>query len=211
MALISCPECGKEVSDQAPNCPNCGIIIKTTEPVASEVQNYPKPKSKKIIPIVVIVAILVCTGIFVAFQSLNRSEIEFYSLFPEVPTVNNIIKDLESYSITKAGTVRYSHKALTETDLDNYRNYIARNGFTATQTRDNSDSIISLLIKQYYFDFESNKTGTKYYAALVDLRDGKGYEFELGKGTLGDSLGNSAPTEPTRSMPTTPQPTTQPK
>lgn len=24
MALISCPDCGKEVSEQAPACPNCG-------------------------------------------------------------------------------------------------------------------------------------------------------------------------------------------
>ena len=30
MALIKCTECGKEVSDKAPNCPNCGA------PVASQ-------------------------------------------------------------------------------------------------------------------------------------------------------------------------------
>ena len=28
MALISCPECGKEVSDKAATCPNCGVSIK---------------------------------------------------------------------------------------------------------------------------------------------------------------------------------------
>lgn len=27
MALIKCPECGKEVSDQAESCPNCGYLI----------------------------------------------------------------------------------------------------------------------------------------------------------------------------------------
>lgn len=27
MALITCPECGKEVSDTANNCPNCGYPI----------------------------------------------------------------------------------------------------------------------------------------------------------------------------------------
>ncbi|WP_081619660.1 zinc ribbon domain-containing protein [Thioalkalivibrio sp. ALE12] len=27
MALISCPECSKEVSDSAPSCPNCGVAI----------------------------------------------------------------------------------------------------------------------------------------------------------------------------------------
>lgn len=27
MALIKCPECGKEISDQATSCPNCGYPI----------------------------------------------------------------------------------------------------------------------------------------------------------------------------------------
>lgn len=26
--LVKCPECGKEVSDAAANCPNCGVLIK---------------------------------------------------------------------------------------------------------------------------------------------------------------------------------------
>lgn len=28
MALINCPECGKEISDKAVSCPNCGAIVK---------------------------------------------------------------------------------------------------------------------------------------------------------------------------------------
>lgn len=28
MALINCPECGKEISDQAVSCPNCGYAVK---------------------------------------------------------------------------------------------------------------------------------------------------------------------------------------
>lgn len=27
MALINCPECGKEISDKALSCPNCGVPI----------------------------------------------------------------------------------------------------------------------------------------------------------------------------------------
>ena len=30
MALIKCPECGKEVSDSAPTCPHCGYVLKKT-------------------------------------------------------------------------------------------------------------------------------------------------------------------------------------
>ena len=28
MALIKCPECGKEISDQADKCPSCGYTIR---------------------------------------------------------------------------------------------------------------------------------------------------------------------------------------
>lgn len=34
MALISCPECGKQISDRAPTCPNCGCPI-SAAPVAA--------------------------------------------------------------------------------------------------------------------------------------------------------------------------------
>ncbi|MCI8301108.1 MAG: hypothetical protein HFI69_12345 [Lachnospiraceae bacterium] len=27
MALINCPECNKEISDQVSNCPNCGCPL----------------------------------------------------------------------------------------------------------------------------------------------------------------------------------------
>ena len=33
MALIMCPECGKEISDKALSCPNCGL------PIADNISN----------------------------------------------------------------------------------------------------------------------------------------------------------------------------
>jgi hypothetical protein len=35
MALISCPDCAREISDKAPSCPNCGAPI-STAPAADE-------------------------------------------------------------------------------------------------------------------------------------------------------------------------------
>ena len=32
IALINCPECGKEISEKAKSCPNCGCPIDTSEP-----------------------------------------------------------------------------------------------------------------------------------------------------------------------------------
>ena len=39
MALIICPECGKEVSDQASVCPNCGYPINNIEELKPDVEN----------------------------------------------------------------------------------------------------------------------------------------------------------------------------
>ena len=36
MALINCPECGKEVSSQAPACPSCGHPINTNTALAQQ-------------------------------------------------------------------------------------------------------------------------------------------------------------------------------
>lgn len=36
MALINCPECGKEISEKAGSCPNCGCPLNTIEKVVEE-------------------------------------------------------------------------------------------------------------------------------------------------------------------------------
>lgn len=45
MALIKCPECGKEVSDSALICPQCGYPIKT--PLQSSIQTVQDNNHKK--------------------------------------------------------------------------------------------------------------------------------------------------------------------
>ena len=44
MALIDCPECGKQVSDSAPSCPHCGYQLINDEP------EYVFPKKRRKIP-----------------------------------------------------------------------------------------------------------------------------------------------------------------
>ena len=46
MALINCPECGKQISDQAGACPNCGCPIGESDLKATKKVN---PKRKKAI------------------------------------------------------------------------------------------------------------------------------------------------------------------
>ena len=55
MALIKCPECGKEVSDTAPSCPNCGYAFNKQE--ANETSNAPMTGCGLIACIVIALAI----------------------------------------------------------------------------------------------------------------------------------------------------------
>lgn len=68
MALIKCPECGREVSDKAPACPNCGYPLDSAVEKDTQVQKIivdekEKSKEKKkipIIPVIIIICIMVC-------------------------------------------------------------------------------------------------------------------------------------------------------
>lgn len=42
MALIACTECGKEVSDKASSCPNCGAPISENSSVSLNPQSHAK-------------------------------------------------------------------------------------------------------------------------------------------------------------------------
>ena len=84
MALISCPECKKEISDQATSCPHCGFPIakpKTDEPTlpAQSQQTQTKSSSSKgcltwiVAGGVVLILLMVIGDIS---QRSNRSETE---------------------------------------------------------------------------------------------------------------------------------------
>lgn len=48
MALINCPECGKEISDKAASCPHCGNPINQPTPKKEEYLCCPKCHSREI-------------------------------------------------------------------------------------------------------------------------------------------------------------------
>lgn len=51
MAMINCPECGKEISDKAATCPNCGCPIGNPTPMRQNVQTFACVKCKNQIPV----------------------------------------------------------------------------------------------------------------------------------------------------------------
>ena len=48
MALIKCPECGKQISDKAESCPNCGYRIESTIEEKKEIPSKIKQEAKEI-------------------------------------------------------------------------------------------------------------------------------------------------------------------
>ncbi len=49
MAIINCPECGKDISDKATSCPHCGVTINPvpTQPINVNMNNGPSVKCPK--------------------------------------------------------------------------------------------------------------------------------------------------------------------
>lgn len=93
MALIKCPECGKEISDKAQKCIHCGYPLKSEQldinitsdedvkkasksennSECSEVKEKKRNKKKIIIPIMVVVLLLICiSGIFIITKNKNN-------------------------------------------------------------------------------------------------------------------------------------------
>lgn len=72
MALIKCPECGKEISDKASSCPSCGcplgFSVSATEKVVAADESTPKKQRiniKKLLPIIIAVVVVAIIGIVI--------------------------------------------------------------------------------------------------------------------------------------------------
>lgn len=82
MAIIKCPECGKDVSDKAPFCPHCGVKIAGELPVPVPQPN-PKKASHghKTLLVSFIVAVIVCgIGVLVYQVKMGKKENEAYAM-----------------------------------------------------------------------------------------------------------------------------------
>lgn len=75
MALIKCPECGKEISDKAGNCPHCGC------PIGNKTDNN-KHHKKKLLIIAAVVIIIIIAIVGAVFGILiNVNPVKKYSYY----------------------------------------------------------------------------------------------------------------------------------
>ena len=73
MALVSCPECGKEISDAARSCPHCGHPI-AQEPQPQDMPPAPRKSKRAIIIAACVLALVAVVGIFVGVQQKRASD-----------------------------------------------------------------------------------------------------------------------------------------
>lgn len=77
MALIKCPECGKEISDQANICPHCGYeIIAQNEYMKKENKEIPIYKNRKYISI--LMCVIGCIFLIGAITRITNDDYKFY-------------------------------------------------------------------------------------------------------------------------------------
>lgn len=143
MAIISCPDCGKDVSDKAPACIHCGYPFQSAQdatPIAQADLAYTEPlptaaPERKNIPIaaILIVTALVLGLGFLIFQSIQAPKAETRALllkdwhtyidgstdsvwldFEE----NGIVKyDFDSIYLGRKSIATYTYELLSATEL----------------------------------------------------------------------------------------------
>ena len=67
MALIKCPECGKEISDKSKKCPECGYPIK-------KLKKKSGTKRKIIIPLIIVIGIIFIISITAIIIKLSNGK-----------------------------------------------------------------------------------------------------------------------------------------
>ena len=124
MALVQCPECGKEISYQAISCPNCGYTMRKEENVANAVAVPVKRAPNKRLIVVACVVVLLAV-VLVAFRSsLNQYE---KLALEDCRILKNMLKDPSSMDIYNI----YVHPSKEGDDYDTlvFIDYAAANSY----------------------------------------------------------------------------------
>lgn len=157
MALIKCPECGKQISDKAEICPHCGIEVqKILEEIREKkrlLQLLQKKRRRRILIPVVSVCVVAAVAVLVYLYSIDalntipadyRKQTEGYFESCESAISNGnfekgngCINALKNRKLTKRQAIRLEEKkkAMAELGLSNLENML-------DSTENNSDTQI---------------------------------------------------------------------
>lgn len=122
MALINCPECAKEMSDQAKNCPNCGYQPKS-KPIKI-------PKKALRVSIFVIIAVILSIGSFLFYNNYYIAPSEKIGL-DNIKHLKSTLKDPDSLKLYEDVIILSYTDAQGENNLYTYIKYGAKNSYGA--------------------------------------------------------------------------------
>ena len=127
MALINCRECGKEISDQAKVCPNCGCPVKREKAKLNiNLNKYRKLAVPALVIVVILIAVLIVSG------SLNADEQYAYERAVEL---KSILKNPSAFKLGDEIIILKSHNDEGElTATYTIIEYSGTNGYGATIT-----------------------------------------------------------------------------
>ena len=74
MALIKCSECGREVSDKAPACPQCGAPIDSGKDIAAIAAMDGPPPKPRTRPAFIVLGLVVVAGLFLAYRAATNDK-----------------------------------------------------------------------------------------------------------------------------------------
>ncbi len=117
MALINCPECGKEISDTAKNCINCGYVLKeesnTAQPQTVIIAPQKGMSAKKSLNVGITILLSITAWSFLTFvigcifngdfvvPISDSSNLNSLISWMSIPTVISIVMAILMYSVPK--------------------------------------------------------------------------------------------------------------
>ena len=105
MALINCPECGKQISDKAENCIHCGFPLQQQNKPdgnANSIKKQTNVRPKKSRKTLVILGVLLgtCIAVMVCFVVFNKS------IFYKRTTLIPFLKDDGKYIFIDSASMK---------------------------------------------------------------------------------------------------------
>lgn len=94
MALIKCPECGREISDKATSCPHCGNLVNQQGK-----ESYRNTKNRWILPMTISLLVILVIGAVLIF--MNRSK----------KTDSKVVEEIQVETTNAVDSVRPLHIA----------------------------------------------------------------------------------------------------
>lgn len=117
MALINCPECGKEISSTVKKCPNCGYTVK-------------KKSSKKIIGIILIIVLILGIGGIVGYKMLipQKQYSQAVQLLEQgkCNEANDIFSEIQDYKDVKELQEQAYYESIVYDCIDKYKEELER-------------------------------------------------------------------------------------